>query len=216
MEDLLQERFTHDINAKFVEVYNRAYEANSDCYDPSIGHDNMVFGLLIHKSAKYFINQLSLTNNWLKVIQYSPRFLFQVSDFLISSYRVGDSLDDEIASAFPANSGGAPMLALANQKQMSFEFMKDGTKVPDDANCRNLILAHTGNPDVGLCKLFWGVPSSVDSKMKITERSSTLEIWRRDDSGFASLPIPPPPRPPVERTAPPPVTLKTFNRIQKK
>jgi hypothetical protein len=218
MEEILRERLTPEINSKFVDIYKRAYQANSECFDPSIGHDNMVFGLLIHKSAKYFINQLSLTNTWLDIIQFNPRFLFRVSDFLISSYRVGDTLDVEMANAFPSNNGGAPMLALANQQQMSFEFMKDGTKVPDDTNCRNLILAHRGNASVGLCDLFWGVPSSVDAKLRITEWSSTFEIWRLDSSvaGLRPNEGTPPPRPPVERTALPPLTMRSLSKVQKK
>jgi hypothetical protein len=178
----------------------------------------MVFGLLIHKSAKYFIQQLSITNRWLDIIQANPRFLFRVNDFVISSYRVGDGLDVEIANAFPANNGGAPMLALANQQQMSFEFMKDGTKVADDINCRNLILAHRGNANVGLCDLFWGVPSLVDAKLRIIEWSSTFEIWRRDSSSTGIPPNQgtPPPRPPIERTALPPLTMRTLSKVQKK
>jgi hypothetical protein len=129
LEERLRARFTPDINAQLVSLFKRSYEANADCYDPSIGHDNMVFGLLIHKSAKYFISQLALFNSWVRIVQLNPRFLFKIDEFLLSSYRVGDTIDFDITSAFPANTGGAPMLALANRRQLSFEFMKDGSMI---------------------------------------------------------------------------------------
>ena len=219
LEELVNTRFTDEIKSEFVRIYKRAYEANADCYDPTIGHDNMVFGLLIHKSAKYFLADLAFTENWIRVVEFNPRFVFGVGEFVISSYRVGDTLDYDIMNCFPANTGGAPMLALANRRQLSFEFMKDGTVVPDDSNCRNLILGHTGNPNVGLCNLFLGVPAAVDHRSRITEWSSTFEIWRGGESGTGGVsptPEPPPPKPPIERTAPPVLAIRTLNRIQKK
>ena len=97
--------------------------------------------------------------------------------------------------------------------------MTDGSVVPDDSNCRNLILAHSGNPNDGLCNLFLGVPSAVDHRDRIIAWSSTFEIWRGDDfatGGIPSTQAPPPPKPPVERTVAPVVAMRSVNRIQKK
>jgi hypothetical protein len=68
------------------------------------------------------------------------------------------------------------MLADSNQRQMRFKFMNDGTTTPDDSNCRNLILAHVGNANEGLYKVFLGVPSKFDDRNRITGWSTIVEI----------------------------------------
>jgi hypothetical protein len=218
MEEILRKRFTPNINEALIKIFQRAYEANSECYDPFIGHDSMVYGLMIHKSAKYFIKNLAAQELWVDIIQYNPRFLFRINDFLISAYRVGDSLETDIATAFPTNCGGAPKLAEANQRQLLFPFMKNGTRVLDDSNCRNLILAHTGNQNDGLCRLFWGMPSAIDDAGRISAWSSTCEIWRREDLNRAVPlgPIPPASKPPIERVTPVTLSLKKRQKIQRK
>jgi hypothetical protein len=72
---------------------------------------------------------------------------------------------------------------------------------------------------IGLCNLFIGAPAAVDSKGRISEWSSTYDIWRREDFGAGDVPTtqePPPPKPPVERTAPVTLAMKSVKRIQNK
>jgi hypothetical protein len=219
MESILREQFTTDITDPLVRIYQRAYESNSECYDPLIGHDKMVFGLMIHKSAKHFISQLAFDHYWLGIVEFNPRFVFRIKDFLISTYRVGDSIAKDIANSFPSNHGGAAQLTQANQRQLSLSFMDNGVAVADDSSCKNLILAHMGNPNDGLCRLFLGVPSALDEKQQISEWSSTFEIWALGDFGIADVPRsnPDSPVPPnVERTSPPTLTLRRISEIQKK
>src|SRR5215207_4408947 len=96
MEELLRQQFTPEINEPLVELFQRAYLSNAEVYDPFIGHDEMVFGLMVHKSAKFFLTELAQKEPWMEVLQQHPRFVFRVSDYLMSAYRVGDSLEDDL------------------------------------------------------------------------------------------------------------------------
>lgn len=212
MEETLRQQFSPKTCETLASIFQKAYRTNADCFDPSIGHDEMVFGLMVHKSAKFFIENLAASDEWIEVIQRHPRFLFRIKGFLMSAYRVGDSLDEEdVSRLFPRNRTGAWMLAETNKAQMVLEFMKDGSVAYDDSACTGLILGHVGNVEEGLSKMFVGVPSAFDGRNRITGWSTTLEIWSKDGAGSvgSELPTrPEAPKAPVERTAPPVLTLK--------
>lgn len=217
MEVLLRQQFTVEISDPLVELFQRAYRSNAEVYDPYLGHDEMVYGLMVHKSAKFFLTELAQNEPWVEVLQRNPRFIFRISDYLMSAYRVGDSLDDELSSLFPKNRTGAWMLADSNQQQMRFQFMNDGSITADDSSCRSLILAHVGNATEGLYKLFLGVPSKFDDRNRITGWSTVVELWSRDEVSSLPAVLPSgaqPPQPPVVRTAPPTLTLKNPKKRQ--
>lgn len=217
MEVLLKQQFTPEISEILATLFRRAYQSNSELYDPLIGHDEMVFGLMVHKSAKFFLTELAQREPWMEVLQQNPRFVFRISDYLMSAYRVGDSLSDDLLTLFPRNRTGAWMLADSNQRQMVFQFVTDGSIETDDTSCRNLILAHIGNATEGLYKLFLGVPSKFDDRNRITEWSTVVEIWSKDEASSTATELPggiQPPQPPVVKTAPPILTLKNPRKQQ--
>jgi hypothetical protein len=211
LEERLKEVFSTERSKDLAGILDRAYRANMDCYAPDIGHDLMIFGLMVHKSMRRFLVDLSKQVNWITVLQFSPRFLFRIGEFTMSAYRAGDSVDADIAHSFPKNRTGAWSLAEANKGQMSFSFVTDGTVQPDDSNCSSLILAHVGNPTDGLCSLFVGVPADFDEKNMITEWSTTYLIWTKANSAAAPvISVDPdgPELPPAEHVKPPVITLK--------
>jgi hypothetical protein len=211
LQDVLCEKLTPDVKETLLRLAQRAYEANAECYDPLIGHDGMTFGLMVHKSFRHFIIQMAEgdVKPWLQVIQRGPQFLFRLFGFTASTYRVGITLEADIAQLFPRNRSGAWILAAANMIQLALPF--DGSVEPDDSNCSSLILAHTGNPRDGLCNLFLGVPSRFDEKNIVTGWSTVVDIWKREESAFtatASTGPSQPPKPGVEYAVPPRLTLK--------
>lgn len=211
MEETLRRQFSPETCETLASVFQRAYAANADCFDPFLGHDEMVYGLMVHKSAKYFLEELSRSSDWISILQRNPRFLFRINGYLMSAYRVGDSVEDDITTLFPKNRTGAWMLADANKGQMVLEFMRDGNVAYDDSACTSLILGHVGNPEDGLGRMFLGVPSSFDNRNRITNWSTFVEIWSKDGAGSAAGDLPTatrPPQAPVVRTAPPVLTLK--------
>jgi hypothetical protein len=217
MIEILEQTFTPDITGPLVSLFQRAYQSNAECFDPFIGHDEMVYGLMVHKSVKYFIIDLAekKEEGRIKILQRFPRFLFQVEEFMVSPYRVGESLDIDPNEAFPRNRNGAWMLAASNKRQMSFAFMHDGSVVEDDSTCSHLILAHIGNVEEGLHRLFLGVPAAFDDRNRITGWSTIHEIWKRDGDASALIPPvtdTPPPQAPVEKVAPPTLSLKNIKK----
>jgi hypothetical protein len=210
MQEKLAEKFSSEIREALTELPRQAYDLNAGQYDPSIGHNEMVFGLMVHQTLKFLITKLAEKAPWLKILQAAPRFIFHIRDFKISAYRVGESLDGDISCLLPRNRTGAGMLARSNQLQMAFDFMNDDNEVADDSNCSNLILAHSGTAEAGLSRLFLGVPISVDHRNCVTKWGATLEIFGGDSDslGGAVVSGPPPLQPPAEKIAPPTLALK--------
>lgn len=217
LENVLREKLTDEPKEALIRLAQRAYEANAECYDPLIGHDGMTFGLMVHKSFRHFIIQTAEgeTKPWLQVIQRGPQFLFRLLGFTASTYRVGDSLEADIAQSFPRNRTGAWLLAAANMVQLVLPF--PGTADPDDSNCSNVILAHIGNPREGLCRLFLGVPSGFDEKNIVTGWSTLVDIWKREEAALAasaSTGQSQPPKPGMEQATPPTLTLKEIKKAK--
>ncbi len=57
--ELLSQAFTPEINEQLVDGLLQAYSASADSYAPENGHDGMVYGLMLYKSATYFLNELA-------------------------------------------------------------------------------------------------------------------------------------------------------------
>jgi hypothetical protein len=100
--ELLRRAFTPEIVDTLVGAVNHAYEVNYDRYDPSVGHDLMTFGLMLFKSRVHYIKLLAHKHDWIRVVQIGPAFRFQIGEYTLASHRVGDSIDDDIESLFPA------------------------------------------------------------------------------------------------------------------
>lgn len=217
--ELLSQAFTPEINEQLVDGLLQAYSASADSYAPENGHDGMVYGLMLYKSATYFLNELSYKENQVEIVLRSPRFLMKIGKFRIAVYKVGDSLDTDPATAFPNNRVGAYKLAKANLGQMSFAFMEDGEEIEDDSNCTNLILAHVGNAEEGLTKVFLGVPTKFNEQQQITGWGTVHLIWNRGigDYGIGrTSPRNSAPVTPVEQVAPPTLSLKVNKKKESK
>lgn len=212
----LVKTFSEEIKLYLVKQIRRAYEANFNCFDPSIGHDAMTFGLMLYKSKVHFISQLAEEFDWIKITKRYPYFDFQIGEYSISSYRAGRTMEVDLADSFPNNRTRAWKLVKVNKNQLRLPF--DGSTEPDDSDCRNLILADIGNENDGLERLFLAIPSEISSDYRITKWSTIFPIWNRvenDDFGDipALLPKDMPPLPPVEILAPP--SLKLKDRVNK-
>lgn len=217
--ELLSQAFTPEINEQLVDGLLQAYLASADSYAPENGHDGMVYGLMLYKSATHFLNELFYEEEQVEIVSRNPRFLMRIGKFLVAVYKVGDSLDTDPATAFPNNRVGAYKLAKANLGQMSFAFMEDGEEIEDDSNCTNLILAHVGNAEEGLTKVFLGVPTKFNERQQITGWGTVHSIWNRGigDYGMGrTSPRNSAPVTPVEQVAPPTLSLKVNKKKESK
>lgn len=215
---LLKESFSEEISKKLAQKIQIAYESNFSCYDPSIGHDGMTFGLMLYKSKVYFINELEKEVEWIKINRRSPYFEFQIGEYILSSYRAGYSMEVDLSNAFPKNRSRVWKLVRNNRNQSWLPF---GDGEPDDSNCRHLILADIGNEVAGLQRLFLGIPAEVSPDYRVIRWSTTYEIWNRNEgikqtgSAIPNNSIPPS-KPPVEKIEPPKLKLKESSVKKKK
>jgi hypothetical protein len=208
--NLLAKVFTPERNEKLVDCLNQSYQNNVDYFAPEIGHDEMVFGLMVYKSNTHFLSNLSNTEDWLKILSRSPKFLMEIERYKVATYKVGNTRDIDPRFSFPNNRVGAYQLTKANLNQRSlFEIIGELEEENSDIHCTNLILAHSGNSEEGLLLVYLGIPSKFDENKQIIEWSTIFPIWSANGNDFPSLPKSDEPKAPTEKVAPPTLKLKT-------
>ena len=210
---LLSKDFTPDLNKLLVECLFNSYQSNLDLYHPEIGHDGMVFGLMVHKTSVYNLVDLSEIDNRIEIISRNPRFLMKIGRYQIGTYKVGNSLEIDPENSFPKNRVGAYQLTKANQAQRWLPFPElEQADNEMDARFTHLVLAHSGNAEEGLLKVFVGIPFKTNEKNQIIEWSSNpFEIWSKGKDGedFFAVTKSDEPKAPTEKVAPPTLKLKT-------
>jgi hypothetical protein len=159
----------------------QSYNANYDCYDPSIGHDLMTFGLMIYKSKVFFLSKLEDETKGIKLLQKQPYFRLRIGSYTLSTYSAGRSSNMDIEVSFPFNKTRASVITERNQQQLKL-FPDDEI---DDSNCREVILADIGNPEDGISKVFLGVPIAKDEDGRITRWGTTMLLW--ENEGFSAM-----------------------------
>jgi hypothetical protein len=189
--DRLKASFTDDRTGYIVAALARAYAANVERYQPSLGDDGMNFGLNVYKGKVHFISMLGEHLPWIRVVQRNGFFRFQVDDYFLSTYCAGHAESVEPLEAFPNNRNRAGKLAEVNVQQATLWTTEEWNRTVrvqrDDSACRELILNDVGNAVDGLLKAFIGVPMEVSDDGKVSGWSTVLELW---DRGTSSLSIP--------------------------
>ncbi|MGE0128958.1 MAG: hypothetical protein AB7U82_12840 [Blastocatellales bacterium] len=206
-EAQLKDDFPPEVCNALVNAVIRSYESNYSCYDPSIGHSPMVFGLMIYTSKVFFLSQLEDEAKKIKLLQKQPYFSLQVGGYKLSTYCAGRSSDTDVEVSFPLNKTRASIITDRNQAQLKLPF-PGFDEPPDDSECREVILADIGNPVDGAIKIFLGIPIKKDKDGRISQWGTTLLLWENEKadamagSSEATFYIP------TEEVQPPTVTLK--------
>jgi hypothetical protein len=209
---LLSKVFTPELNKLLVESLYNAYNSSLDHFAPEVGHDGMVFGLMVYKSSTYNLAELAQTDDRINIISRSPKFLMKIGRYKIGTYKVGDTGYIDPESSFPNNRIGAYQLTKANQAQRWLPFPElDQEPSEFDVKFTNLVLAHSGNSEEGLLKVFIGIPSEINEKHQIIAWSNHFDIWSKDKDGedFLTIPKSDEAKTPAEKVAPPTLKLKT-------
>jgi hypothetical protein len=206
-EEQLNADFPPEVRNSLVTEVLRAYEANYSCYDPSIGHDLMTFGLMVYKSKVHFLSQLEDSSKKIRLLQKHPYFSLQVGRYKLSTYSAGRSSDSEIEVSFPLNKTRAGIITDRNQAQLKLPF-PGFEDLPDDSECREIILTDIGNPEDGALKIFLAIPIKKDEDGRISQWGTTLLLWESEETsaigGVAEGTF----YIPAEEVQPPTVTLK--------
>jgi uncharacterized membrane protein len=195
-EQLLKETFSMGIRQELTTCLRDAYEASITAHEPEVGHDAMSFGLLVYKSNVFILGQLAERVDWMTVTTPAPSFEFQIGEYAISCYSAGHTDTVDAKNSFPNNRTRAGRIAEANSLQARlFEDLWD------DSACRQLILAHKGNPDEGLLEVFVAVPVTKGEDGRVKEWGTVYTLWSRGIEGEEGIPGSGPTAPP-ENVAP--------------
>jgi len=208
----LEATFPPEIIKYLVEALTEAYEVTDERYAPQYGHDAMTFGLMLYKSKVHFLKKLAEQHEWIRIVNYGACFRFEINGYTLATHRIGDSVNEDVASLFPGNKTAAPKLATKNKNQLLLPFpddgRQDGTDVYDDSGCRNLILADIGNPEDGFCMLYLNVPIDVSPDGRVGKWGTTHLIWSSDEMLGGARGLGDNDRAPEETVVPPTITLK--------
>ncbi|MGH9838030.1 MAG: hypothetical protein ACREEM_04525 [Blastocatellia bacterium] len=212
-EEQLSKDFPPEIRESLVKEILRAYEANYSCYDPSIGHDLMTFGLMVYKSKVFFLSQLEDESRRIKLLQKQPYFTLLVGRYKLSTYSAGRSSNTDISVSFPLNKTRAAIITNNNQAQLKLPF--PGADDPlDDSECREVILADVGNPQDGALKIFLGIPIKKDKDERISQWGTTLLLWENQEAGSMANDAEGTFYIPAEKVDPPTVTLRRVPELE--
>ncbi len=207
----LDAAFPPEIIRCLVEALTEAYEVTDEHYAPQYGHDAMTFGLMLYKSKVYFLKKLAEQHEWLRIVNYGACFRFEINGYTLATHRIGDSVNEDVASLFPGNKTAAPRLAANNKRQLLLPFPDNGARYGadeyDDSICRSLILADIGNPEDGFCMLYLNVPIDVSPDGRVGKWGTTHLIWSNEMLGDARG-LGDGDRAPEETVVPPTITLK--------
>ena len=206
-EEQLNGDFPPEVRDILMDAVIRAYEANYSCFDPSIGHDLMTFGLMVYKSKVHFLSQIQDEARKIKLLQKQPYFTLQVGRYNLSTYSAGRSSDSEIAVSFPLNKTRAAVITSRNQQQLKLPFAEFDDLL-DDSDCREIVLADIGNPEDGALKIFLGIPIEKDKDGRITQWGTTMLLWENEEAGAVAGAAEGIFYIPAEEVEPPTVTLK--------
>lgn len=194
-EQLLQDTFPMHIRHELTTCLRDAYGAAIASHDPEVGHDAMSFGLLVYKSNVFFLRQLAERVDWMTVTTHAPSFEFQIGEYAISCYCAGRTDSIDAKNAFPKNRTRAGRIAEANSQQARLF-----ADLWDDSACRQLILAHIGNPEEGLLEVFAAVPVTKGEDGRVSEWGTIFTLWSRGIEGDEALPASGPTAPPENVT----------------
>jgi len=161
--------FAEPVVGAFTVALQRAYETACEKHDPSRGSNEQTFGFdLYHFAAHELEREAERLGGVIEVEAGRPYFRLRVGQFRLACHRVGRSSAQDIAQCFPTNDGAARALI---ERQLWLPGMEPRVDL-----ARNLVLAHLGNPEMGLEALYLCIPSR-EEKDKIAEWGYTHRLW---------------------------------------
>lgn len=177
-EQQIAEDFPPEFRDRLVSIIREAHDVSYSHYAPEMGHDLMVYGLMVYKTKTHLLAQLEDEQKNIRLIHQRPSFCLQVGRYRLSTYSAGRSASSDIEVSFPLNRTRAAMITTRNQRQL--ELFPQSESTGDDSMCREIILAEIGNPEDGALKVFLAIPVDKDKDGRITRWGTTYPLWESD------------------------------------
>jgi len=176
------ESFADPVVSAFTDALRRAYDTACEKHEPRRGSNEQTFGFDIYHFGAFELEQEAERVVDIAVEAGRPYFRLRVGEFTVACHRVGRSAAQDITQCFPTNDGAAPALI---ERQLWLPGME-----PRVDEARNLVLAHLGNPEMGLEAVYLCIPSR-EEKGRIADWGYTHPIWTIGD-GTVARPRPTP------------------------
>lgn len=177
-EQQIAEDFPADFREKLVSIIRESHDVSYSHYAPEMGHDLMVYGLMVYKTKTHLLAQLEDKEKNIQLKHQRPSFCLQVGRYRLSTYCAGRSASSDIEVSFPLNRTRAAIITTRNKNQL--ELFPEFEDTGDDSMCREIVLAEIGNPEEGALKVFLAIPVDKDKDGRITRWGTTFPLWESD------------------------------------
>ena len=188
-DPLFFELLSEERKSLLLNCLESGYRTAQDCYEEARtrGANQYVFGYILYHYVVHELKQrVQAESSGFQVLPAKKPLLFRLKlgEFILACHRVGWSEEDDIKTHFP-NNGGAILEMVPTEYLPGFK--------PEVSQLRNLVLAHMGNPDDGLCAAYLCFPIEAGGG-HITQWAYTHELHRlRRPEALATLANPTPP-----------------------
>lgn len=159
-----------------VDAIRRAYEINSQRYEPDVGDDAVVFGIAIYRNSWYLIEQEVLALDHWRSARPAGSLLVVGAGLRIHVYRHGQdgSVDLDGFRLDDAASATKRDIAESNADQLVLDLYATGGEDSEEGvqwtlvdpvtieGLRDLVIVHAGNPDEGCCGIWIGAPVATE------------------------------------------------------
>ena len=180
IEDQLRNDFPPPVRDAIVAALKTSYSDAQEKHDPLVGSDGLTFGISVYSFTCFRLAQRLDGSDGVALISRHPTFRLKIGRFVVGAHRVSSDEGDEIAETFPPNQNAAGRLCGPQQMPMPFPGHEPLADVKPDGG---IIIAHVGNPDVGLAAVYLAMPESVDEQNRIDGWRYTERIWSRNGGG---------------------------------
>jgi hypothetical protein len=133
------------LSAAILDALERAYEANQDRYDPTVGHNPLTFGICTWQSAVHFLTQTLATVDGVSTSIVNQSLEIRAGRCRLRVHKLGDSEFDDARTCFPGNAG--PASRMGRVEQLELALILQQTERPFFLDW---VIGHYGNPQDGL------------------------------------------------------------------
>lgn len=178
--ELLERTFDGPVRDVLVRCLQRAYDDAAERHDPSIGSNELTFGVSAYVYAVFQISHApEVEEGLIEIESRTPTFRARTGEFEFACHRV--RLGD-IWSSFPGNNGAIGEMiegslwlpGLDPRFDPSFE------PGPEIERARKVVIAHAGDPHDGLQAVHVCIPRHCKPSGQIDEWAYVKTIWQRE------------------------------------
>ena len=167
------ELFNEERRLLLLNCLENGYGTAQDCYGEARtrGANQYVFGYDLYHYVVHELKQgVRAKPSGFEVLPAKEPLLFRLKlgEYTLACHRVGQTEDDDIKTHFP-NNRGAILHMVPTPYLPGFK--------PEVSQLRNLVLAHMGNPDDGLCAAYLCFPIGTDQG-RLSQWAYTHQLYR--------------------------------------